>query len=225
MPTTSFTHNQGLGRVKLRFDMSDMTRSFLRDLPNAVYMGASQGVNRAAQYVLSVADKYVPQDSGKLRASGRAEQTDAGTGRFFTSYADKKFTRSDATVSITYGNSNTPYAVYVHEDENAAHGEAYNRKHGYKRLFTGRGRNIRYTGVVKDVNAVRRPEEQAKWMEKAMSESEPTIKLFMSEAISDSILRVRKNPARYGLPTGGIAGMSNFSSRTNPFGDFQELSI
>lgn len=75
----------------------------LKKLRDTTAVGASRGLRKAAAFVLRESQKIVPVDTGALRASGRVVVEGEGFG-------------TRCTVSY-----NTDYAIYVHEDLNAAH--------------------------------------------------------------------------------------------------------
>lgn len=97
-----------------------------------------KGVERAGTQLLRNANYYVPVDTGDLRKSGHKTMTGRGL---------------KASVSVTY---ETDYALIVHEDLEAAHGQEFNIKHAHE-IAAGR-------------THARRPQERAKWLTTALTE-------------------------------------------------------
>lgn len=72
----------------------------------------SNGLIKAGEYVQAESQKIVPVDYGPLKASA------------FTRISGKNTAKPKVTVGYT-----AAYAVYVHENLDAAHGAAFNAKH------------------------------------------------------------------------------------------------
>ena len=79
--------------------------------------GLRNGLKKAAVFLLDKSYDLVPIDYGPLKASGHIEVRDPGT--------------QETHVLVIYGGPNAPYAVYVHENPEALHGEAFNTAYAH----------------------------------------------------------------------------------------------
>lgn len=98
----------------------------------------------AAKYLLKRSQELVPTDSGRLAASGRIESHNYGFA---------------ATIDVVYGDENAYYAVFVHENLLAVHGDAFNAKYAYE-IAMGR-------------EHPRRSQEQAKFLQEPLADLSP----------------------------------------------------
>lgn len=110
-----------------------------------------RSMRATAEFILAESQKIVPMDTGALAASGKVEVT-FGTGL-------------DTVATVSYGDANAPYAVFVHEDLSKRHGSAFN-VHYAQEIAAG------YTHE-------RRPEEQAKFLEDVMKTHYATIQVML----------------------------------------------
>lgn len=111
---------------------------------------AERGIKKAGAYLLGESLELVPVDTGVLRASGWVRVID-GSG-FKTK------------VGVGYTAS---YAVYVHEDLEARHGEDYNAWHG-EDIAAGRKK-------------ARGPKQQAKFLEQPLRQHRKQLVLIIVE--------------------------------------------
>ena len=118
--------------------------------------GVARGLKRGGLLLQRESQKIVPVDKGPLKASA------------FTRNIGGSGFKTDIIVGYT-----TAYAVYVHEDLEAAHGEAFNRKYAEQiadtanKQFHNRGSN-----------------QQAKFLEQPARELKPVIlKIIHQEAM------------------------------------------
>ncbi len=79
----------------------------MRQLVKKDSIKVSDGLKKAAQMVLDKSQKYVPVDTSALKATGRIESN------------EKAGLAAEATVS--YGSELVRYALWVHENTEAAH--------------------------------------------------------------------------------------------------------
>ena len=114
----------------------------------------SRGLKRAGALVLRRSQKIVPVEWGNLKGSGFVRALGEG---FHTK------------VVIGY---TAEYAIYVHENTNAAHGEEYNRK--YAREISAHLAGYHRRGK----------DQQAKFLEKAFLESIDDILRIMHSEMS-----------------------------------------
>lgn len=195
--------NTGTSKVRMHFDYQQVIQNLTRNVPMATKLGIAVGFERASAKLLQISKKYVPIGPTKnlINSGSVIRETALGKGRFSTALATTSSVTSDSyTSGIQYGNSKTPYAIYVHEDTDAKHGAAYNRAYDTQ-LWRG------YAGF----NHHKRDEEQAKWMDKAMDEGADEVKGILNTHIALSIRRVLKNFNRYGLKTSDLGGVRALS--------------
>ena len=73
---------------------------------------AEAGLKEAGLLLLKASQEIVPKDYGKLYASGHVVILNPGT--------------SKVTMRVLYGGPDAPYAIIVHENPDALHGQAFN---------------------------------------------------------------------------------------------------
>jgi hypothetical protein len=116
--------------------------------------GIERGLKMAGVGVLRASQHIVPTDLGVLKATGHVRHE----GRGF-----------ETVVIIGYG---TDYGIYVHEELEKAHGEAYNTK--YAAQIKARAKYW-YKGDWRTYHK-RRPQEQAKFLITALHDQRAWIK-------------------------------------------------
>jgi len=179
-----------LGSTRLTFvGANELIRKLSKDIPFAVQSRIVSIVEQAASVVLKRADELVPIDTGALALSGRI--VPAGL------TASRAISQSSYRVAIEYGGSEAPYAVYVHEDTGKLHGSALNFMHEVekgKRAYNNTGRAM----TTKRPWHTRRPEEQAKFLDKAFLDTQGAVQEIMRTGLQRAIMSILKNPKRYG---------------------------
>ncbi len=129
----------------------------LKKVDAQIARGVARGLKRGGLLLLRESKKIVPVDIGHLKGSG--ETRNIGGSGFKTD------------IIVVYG-SDVSYAVYVHEDLEAAHGEAFNRKYR-KQIADSNNKRFRSRG----------PNQQAKFLEQPARDLKPTIlKIIHQEA-------------------------------------------
>lgn len=69
-------------------------------------IAVADGLEKCANIILRKSNFYVPVDTEALKKSGRVEKSGSGMG---------------ARAEVVYGGEDAPYALYVHENMQAAH--------------------------------------------------------------------------------------------------------
>ncbi len=127
----------------------------LKKIDTQIARGVARGLKKGGLLLQRESMKIVPVDKGNLR--GSAFTRNVGGSGFDT----------DIVVGYSAG-----YAVYVHEDLEAAHGEAYNVKYAGQ-IADSRNKGFRSRG----------PNQQAKFLEQPARDLKPTIlKIIHQEA-------------------------------------------
>ena len=101
-----------------------------------------EGVKKAAEFILRRSLEYVPVQTGELKRSAYVRE--------------ERSNKNEVEWIIGY---RTPYAVYVHERLDLAHGREFNRKHAMMIAFYGGNHPFYFN---------RKPEEQAKFLERVL---------------------------------------------------------
>ncbi len=130
----------------------------LKRIDTQIARGVARGLKRGGQLLLRESQKIVPVDKGPLKASG-FDRNVGGSGF-----------KTDIIVGFT-----AVYAVYVHEDLDAAHGAAFNEKYGaiLTDIVTKTERREQLRG----------PNQQAKFLEQPARDLRPVIlKIIHQEA-------------------------------------------
>lgn len=186
----------GGSRVGMRMDFFGAT-GFLRKmgaLPGAVQTSLDAALYKLAQEILKRADYYVPDDRGRLRATGRIETITRDTGT--TAVRNKTPNQSfNPVFAIRYGGSSAPYAFWVHENMKARHGAAYNAAMLQRARGMGKREATQY--LIDHPNSsftLRRPQEQAQWIARAYAEVGPVVYPLVFEAIRKALTKVMRQP-------------------------------
>lgn len=108
--------------------------------------GVARGLKKAGVHLLGKSIDIVPIDTGNLRAGAFVRSDGAG-----------------AKIVVLVGYV-ADYAVYVHEDMNAAHGQAFNIKHAAE-IAAYKAQYKKGKGPYSPYSHKRKPEEQAKFLE------------------------------------------------------------
>ena len=136
--------------------------------------GAARGLKKAALFLLKEANKIIPVDLGNLKASGEVRAEGNGF-------------NTVARVVYTAG-----YAIYVHENLDAAHGEEYNQKyakeidHNEFQATLKKSKRV----FIYDVNGTkfhrRGYGQQAKFLERPFREEREYLKKLIRDEIDKS---------------------------------------
>jgi len=149
-------------RFGARLDGAGALHAKLQGASRALMLDLRTVVLSHATVILRRADKLVPMDTGKLRKTGRIEGASIMN---FESVANSS--RTNMSIGIAYGDATAKYALPVHERTELRHGRAYNIAMALSRSKGA----IRTTGF--KVEKLRRPQEQALWLEQAYIEHGP----------------------------------------------------
>lgn len=208
------------------FGVPEMVKRLNFELPNETLRGIKLAYGRMSRVALEMADKFVPDSSGTLRATGRVfgggGAVEGKVGQVITSSA---ISAGDGTVSggIVYGGKSAPYAVYVHENTDAVHGAQWNAKYvGYRTSHYNKDEDVdKYLATLRRNNGkmTRRPEERALWISEAIQQSAPEMQAILVKQIWLSIVRVCKNPLRYNIPLGDarLSTMRSFARKAGKY--------
>lgn len=180
----------------------------LRNLPASYHVLVEPTFIRISKHVLRLADHYVPTDTGKLRDTGHVVTT-----KEYAHGAEKGAVGVSAlpsprrepgsvnkSIAIEYGGRRAPYAIFVHENPDKAHGAEYLAKQlptsirtmqDYKRALGGSDKFRKKLTVGKGLN--HRPQEQYKWMERAWNEAYPYIETQLNKLVRSVIAKTRKD--------------------------------
>lgn len=134
-----------MAQVTRLIGVASLMRKF--DRHNAdLARGAQKGLKRGGVHLLGKSLAICPVDKGPLHASGHVRSEGSGF---------------QTVVTVGYGGNASEYAVIVHEDLTKAHGDAFNNKHAAE--------------IQAGTEHARKPEEQAKFLERPAREEHPVI--------------------------------------------------
>lgn len=131
--------------------LQQLAAAFRRDAAKKA-AGAERGLKKAIKVLFRASQALVPVDQGPLKASGDIREEGSGF---------------DTVVRVVY---TAGYAMYVHENMDAVHGELYNEKYAHQianKLIDSR------TGAPYHD---RKPAQQAKFLEDPYMELLPELK-------------------------------------------------
>jgi len=157
-------------------------RSKLKNLTYRSGPAVERGLKRGALQIFREAQQEVPVDEGNLKGSGFVRQT-AGRGL-------------SAEFTIGYTAS---YAVYVHENLDAAHGAEYNTKYEAERtkysakLRDEKGRFLKGSGektVTASKYKKRGENQKAKFLEDPARRNIPAVVKFVQEEVVGAIKKI-----------------------------------
>jgi len=134
-----------MARITKVEGMQEVKRN-VRGATRSMGRGVSVGLRRAGLTLQAMSQRIVPVQTGNLKASA------------FTRHSGGGF---DTVVTVGY---TAAYAVFVHENLEAAHGEEFNRKHADKIRMAS-------TRAQRKVWFRRGPNQQAKFLERPMREN------------------------------------------------------
>lgn len=124
-----------MARNKIEFDIEGIKRlsGRLDRMETAVAAAAVPALVAEGEKVMTEAKRNTPVDTGTLRSSGRVRAPEVS--------------RNSLTVPLTFGGAAQEYAVYVHEDLQAAHtsGQAKFLEDPVKRHAARFATNVRST--------------------------------------------------------------------------------
>lgn len=138
----------------------------LRKVSRKSGMGIERGFKKAGAHILRESQQEVPVDLGHLKGSGFVRKT--------------KGTRASTVVTVGY---TADYAVFVHENEKAAHGEEYNRKYAEQ---IRKAKDRRKKGTKASVRP-RGPGQKAKFLEDPAVRNRKKVLLFILEEVSKDL--------------------------------------
>ena len=118
--------------------------------------GLANGLKQAGLILLRASQNIVPVDTGNLKASAFIR--------------DDSQTPEQPAVIVGY---TANYAIFVHEDLNALHGEAFNQ--AYADLIAARKAKRGAKGSLRPFHS-RGPQQQAKFLEQPFRELRPQLK-------------------------------------------------
>lgn len=124
------------------------------------------GLTNAGLWLLAESKKIVPVDYGDLKASGTIRVIGADTPK--------------VKVQVAY---TTGYAVYVHENPDAAHGAAFNEKHAAELAHAKALRKKRQGGTTGPYRHNRGTNQVYKFLEGPFRRGLSTIKFFVKNAL------------------------------------------
>ncbi len=142
-------------------------KTILRKKQKKYEKGVERGLKRAGLFLQRESQKIVPVDLGNLRA---------------TAFTRQKGTGVKTVVIVGY---TARYAVIVHEDLEAAHGEAYNRKYA-KQIAAGPGREKKTGRFIKGKKArfkARGPNQQAKFLERPLKDNRKKMAMIILKEV------------------------------------------
>ncbi len=116
----------------------------LKRIDAQIARGVARGLKRGGLLLQRESQKIVPVDKGPLKASA------------FTRNVGGSGFKTDIIVGYTAG-----YAVYVHEDLEAAHGAAFNEKYA-KQIANSKNKRFRSRGVNQQAKFLEQPARQLK---------------------------------------------------------------
>lgn len=150
----------GTPRKSMYLTGIDTVMKNLNRADSRIAAAIEEGLKEAGQRLLDESKTLVPVDTGRLRDSAWTGNV-GGQG-------------VDADVVVSYGNDKVDYAVWVHEDLDKAHGEAFNIGHAQE--------------IEQGVTHPRRPQETAKFLERPMR----TERKRLLQIVADRVRRVVK---------------------------------
>lgn len=126
----------------------------LKNLRKNQMAALARGIKKGALLIFRDAQAIVPVDQGNLKASGqvRTEETD-----------------STVEASIVY---TAEYAIYVHENLDAAHGAEFNRKHSAE--------------IKSGAEHARGPKQQAKFLEVPFRKNKANVRKMVLDEVKNS---------------------------------------
>jgi hypothetical protein len=180
----------------------------LRNLPASYHVLVEPTFIRISKHVLRIADHYVPTETGALRGTGHVVTTkeyapgaEKGAAGVSVLPSPRREPGSvNKAIAIEYGGRSAPYAIFVHENPEAAHGAEYLAKQLPDRIKSMRSYELALGGsdkfrkkltVGKGQN--HRPQEQYKWMERAWNEAYPYIEAQLNKLVRSVIAKTRKD--------------------------------
>lgn len=118
---------EGGAGIFFRIDADQVIANLTQKYPAALRMAAIEAADRIGRKMLDIVEPYVPKDTGLLYTSGETNVQQTAAGLVDMTGGEAYPSGQMFGVSISY---NAPYAEIVYFDEQAAHGKAYNDKHG-----------------------------------------------------------------------------------------------
>ena len=143
--------------IKLQWDRKAQTdfENKVDDFVLGLIGGAEKWAGDVGASILSLStDKYLPIDTGVLAK---------------TAYIDKEISKQAITVEVGYNKNETlDYAIIVHEDLNKRHGLVFNI--AYAKSIATR-EILNWFEVIREIGDHRKPQQQAKFLERALYEN------------------------------------------------------
>lgn len=118
---------EGGAGIFFRIDAEQVIANLTQKYPAALRAAAIEAADRIGRKMLDIIEPYVPKDTGLLYTSGETNVRQTAAGLVDMAGGEAYPSGQMFGVSVSY---NAPYAEMVYFDEEAAHGKAYNAKHG-----------------------------------------------------------------------------------------------
>ena len=118
---------EGGAGIFFRIDAEQVIANLTQRYPAALRAAATEAADRIGRKMLDIIEPYVPKDTGLLYTSGETNVQQTAAGLVDMAGGEAYPSGQMFGVSVSY---NAPYAELVYFDEEAAHGKAYNAKHG-----------------------------------------------------------------------------------------------
>lgn len=113
--------------IMFRIDAEETIAMLMQKYPAALQKAALLASDRIGRKLLDIVEPYVPKETGLLYSTAKTGIAQTSGGLVDMEGGEAYPSGQMFGVSISY---NAPYAEVVYFNENAAHGEEYNRKHG-----------------------------------------------------------------------------------------------
>lgn len=135
----------------------------LAEIKHMHAQGLARGLVRAGLWLQRESMLLVPVLTGQLKNSANTRQEGSGF---------------EVSVVVSYG---TTYAVYVHEDLEAAHGAAFNQKYAEKIAWAAKSRS-KQASKARKYYFKRGPNQQAKFLETPLRTGRDKMRKMVVEA-------------------------------------------
>ncbi|OQA04703.1 MAG: hypothetical protein BWY66_02914 [bacterium ADurb.Bin374] len=113
--------------IMFRIDAEETIAMLVQKYPATLKKAALLASDRIGRKLLDIVEPYVPKDTGLLYSTAKTGIAQTSGGLVDMEGGEAYPSGQMFGVTISY---NAPYAEVVYFNENAAHGEEYNRKHG-----------------------------------------------------------------------------------------------
>lgn len=144
--------------MSMRVDRVKNVQAALRASRTKTERGVERGLTKAGLFIQRISQEVVPVQFGPLKASANTRKEGSGY---------------RTIIIVSYG---TIYAVFVHENQDAAHGAAFNAKHADKiaanTFVTKRGKEVNRHPMWFN----RGPNQTAKYLERPIRQNRQRIR-------------------------------------------------